>query len=163
MNLGAGVRAYIGLGANLGDARQTLRDAWAEVSRLPACKPVACSAHYRSAPIDAIGPDFFNAVAAVDTTLEAPALLAALQSIELRFGRERPYRNAPRTLDLDLLLHGDQVLSTPDLTLPHPRLHLRAFALTPLAEIAPTLRLPGRGLVTALLPSVADQVIERLP
>jgi 2-amino-4-hydroxy-6-hydroxymethyldihydropteridine diphosphokinase len=103
-----------------------------------------------------------NAVAALDTTLEPRQLLAALQSIEQAHGRERPYRNAPRTLDLDLLLHGATELATPVLSLPHPRLHERAFVLAPLAELAPGLVVPGRGAVRDLLAAVAEQRIAKL-
>lgn len=156
-------RAYVGLGANLGDARAALAQALAALDALPGTRRVATSSIYRSAPIDSSGPDYLNAVAALDTTLDPYALLAALQAIELAHGRERPYRNAPRTLDLDLLLHGEQVLDDPALTLPHPRLHLRAFVLRPLAEIAPALVVPGRGPVAALLPTVADQAVEPCP
>jgi 2-amino-4-hydroxy-6-hydroxymethyldihydropteridine diphosphokinase len=120
------------------------------------------SSLYRTAPVDAGGPDYVNAVASIDTTLEPHALLHALQDIEDRFGRERPYRNAPRTLDLDLLLYGDMQFSDPVLTVPHPRLHLRAFVLQPLAELAPDLELPGLGALSGLLPAVSDQRIERL-
>ena len=156
------VRAYIGLGANLGDARGSVQAAWQVLGELPGSVAVGCSSFYRTAPVDATGPDFINAVAALDTTLTPLALLAGLQAIELRFGRERPYRNAPRTLDLDLLTLGEQVLDTPVLTLPHPRLHLRAFTLVPLAELAPALVLPGLGRVDALLAGVSDQAIVRL-
>ncbi len=154
-------RAYIGLGANLGDARAALRAAAQALAALPGTRLVALSSLYRTAPIDSSGPDYVNAVAALDTGLEPPALLQALQAIELAHGRERPYRNAPRTLDLDLLLHGDAILDTPALTLPHPRIAQRAFVLQPLAELAPGLLLPGRGRLDALLPAVADQRIER--
>lgn len=165
MNLvgGAVVRAYVGLGANLGDAQSTVLAAWQALATVPGCRPAACSRLYRTAPVDATGPDFINAVAVLDTTLTPLALLAELQTLELRFGRERPYRNAPRTLDLDLLAFGTQVMDSPVLTLPHPRLHQRAFALVPLAEVAPGLALPGLGLVQDLLPGVADQAITRLP
>jgi len=164
MSVGAGglQRAYIGLGANLGDARAGVAAAWQALKGLPHCAPVGCSSLYRTAPVDATGPDFINAVCALDTTLAPLELLAALQALELQFGRERPYRNAPRTLDLDLLAYGDQVLANDTLQLPHPRLHLRAFALVPLAELAPELVLPGLGPVVALLGAVADQAIERL-
>ena len=150
------VWAYVALGANLGDARATVSAALAALDRLPATRLLRASSLYRSAPWEASGPDFINAVAAVETGLSALELLRALQALELDAGRERPYRNAPRTLDLDLLLHGDTRLDTPELTLPHPRLRERAFVLLPLAEIAPA-------LVTAdELRAVADQAIERL-
>lgn len=133
-------RAYVGLGANLGaDLLATLTQAAQALAGLPDTRLVALSSAWRSAPVDAGGPDFLNAVAALDTALSPLELLDALQAIELAHGRERPYRNAPRTLDLDLLLHGDVHLATPRLTLPHPRLGERAFVLQPLLEIAPEL------------------------
>ena len=133
-------RAYVGLGANLGaDIAATLTQAALQLAALPGTQVAALSSAWRSAPVDAGGPDFLNAVAALDTTLLPLELLDALQAIELAHGRERPYRNAPRTLDLDLLLYGDLTLDTPRLTLPHPRLGERAFVLRPLLEIAPEL------------------------
>jgi 2-amino-4-hydroxy-6-hydroxymethyldihydropteridine diphosphokinase len=156
-------RAYIGLGANLGDARATLQAAVDAIAALPHTRLAARSGDWRSAPVDAQGPDFINAVAAVDTALAPHELLAALLRIEQDHGRRRPYRNAPRTLDLDLLLHGDRVMHTPQLVLPHPRLHERAFVLRPLAQLAPGLVVPGLGGVSALLDAVADQRIEPLP
>lgn len=155
-------RAYIGLGANLGDARLTLEAACEALSRLPHTRWIARSSWWRSAPVDAEGPDFLNAVAVLDTQLAPLALLHELQGIEQAHGRERPYVNAPRTLDLDLLLCGDEVCDTPVLTLPHPRLHERAFVLRPLAEVAPSLALPGRGDMAGLLEACAGQRIERL-
>jgi 2-amino-4-hydroxy-6-hydroxymethyldihydropteridine diphosphokinase len=132
--------AYIGLGANLGaDLSATLTQAALRLAALPGTEVVALSSVWRSAPVDASGPDFLNAVAALDTALAPVELLDALQAIELAHGRERPFRNAPRTLDLDLLLYGDVTLHTPRLTLPHPRLGERAFVLRPLLEIAPKL------------------------
>jgi 2-amino-4-hydroxy-6-hydroxymethyldihydropteridine diphosphokinase len=150
----AGERVFVGLGANLGDATATLRAAFAALAQMPGTVCVARSSLYRSRPVDANGPDFVNAVAELRTRMQPPVLLDALLQIEERFGRERPYRNAPRTLDLDLLLYGDRRLDTPRLVLPHPRMHERAFVLAPLAEIAP-------GLVATPVP--AGQVIERLP
>lgn len=159
---GEGVSAYIGLGANLGDARAALRAAVAALRALPQTRLVACSSIYRTAPIDSSGPDYFNAVVAVSTQLSPQELLTGLQAIELQHGRERPYRNAPRTLDLDLLLYHQQILQTPTLTLPHPRMHERAFVLLPLAEIAPQARIPGRADLAELLQSVAGQRVDRL-
>lgn len=156
------VRACIGLGANLGDARATLRAAVAALAALPDCSSLQVSHLYRSAPVDAQGPDFLNAVATVETGLSPAALLQALQAIEQAHGRERPYRNAPRTLDLDLLLHGDTVMDTPALALPHPRLHERRFVLAPLLELVPDLQHPRLGPLQAWLPRVADQAVERL-
>lgn len=157
------VRAWIALGANLGDARATLYRATESLARLPQTRLAAASAHYRTAPVDAPGqPDYVNAVVAVDTGLEPLPLLQALQGIEQGHGRERSYRNAPRTLDLDLLLYGDSTLTTDSLILPHPRMHLRAFVLAPLAELDPDLQVPGRGRTAALLAAVHTQQIERL-
>lgn len=154
--MSSAVLAHVALGANLGDARATVSDAIAALDSLPQTRLLRASGLYRSAPWEASGPDFINAVAAVETGLDAHELLRALQALELQAGRERPYRNAPRTLDLDLLLYGDAVIDTPDLSVPHPRLRERAFVLLPLAEIAPA-------LVTASeLQAVADQAIERL-
>ncbi len=133
-------RAYVGLGTNLGaDLSATLARAAQALADLPQTRLAALSGAWRSAPVDAGGPDFLNAVAALETALAPLDLLDALQAIEQAHGRERPYRNAPRTLDLDLLLYGDLVLDTPRLTLPHPRLGERAFVLRPLLEIAPDL------------------------
>ncbi len=130
-------QAYIGLGANLGDAQATLRWAAQQLSQLAETNLLACSSLYRTAPVDAVGPDFINAVAAVETELNAPALLQQLQQLEQRAGRERPYHHAPRTLDLDLLLYGDACINSAQLQVPHPRMGERAFVLVPLAEIAP--------------------------
>ncbi|HEY4069140.1 MAG TPA: 2-amino-4-hydroxy-6-hydroxymethyldihydropteridine diphosphokinase [Burkholderiaceae bacterium] len=156
------VRAFIGLGANLGEARTALDTAVRALAALPETTLHECSSVWHSAPIDASGPDYLNAVVLVETALSPLALLAALQRIELEHGRERPYRNAPRTLDLDLELYGDELIATPALTVPHPRLHERAFVLRPLAELAPGLQIPGRGGLDALLDAVAGQRIERL-
>ena len=157
-----GVTAYIGLGANLGDARAALSNALCRLAELPQTRLVVSSSVYRSAPIDSSGPDYLNAVAELATQLLAHDLLAHLQTIELAHGRERPYRNAPRTLDLDLLLYGSDLIATPELTVPHPRLHERAFVLQPLAEIAPGLLLAGRGRIEDCLHLVVDQRIDRL-
>ena len=131
------VTAYVALGANLGDAQGTLRQALLELSGLLHTRLLRASSLYRSAPVQAQGPDFINAVAQLETQLCAPDLLAALQQLELQHGRQRPYQDAPRTLDLDLLLYGDSRMDSPALTLPHPRMLERAFVLLPLAEIAP--------------------------
>jgi len=156
-------QVFVGLGANLGDAAGSLRQALAALRALPGVTIAAVSSLYRSAPVDAHGPDFVNAVVQVRTSLAPEALLSALQTIEQQQGRERPYRNAPRTLDLDLLLFGALQLDTPELVLPHPRMHLRAFVLQPLAELAPACRIPGRGSVAEWLARCSDQSIERLP
>ena len=150
------VLAYVGLGANLDDAAASVRQAMKGLATVSETQLVVHSHLYRSAPVDAQGPDFINAVAAVSTRLTAPDLLLALQQLEQRAGRERPYRNAPRTLDLDLLLYGDACIDSPSLTVPHPRMMERAFVLIPLAEIAPDL------VPAAALAAVAGQRIERL-
>jgi 2-amino-4-hydroxy-6-hydroxymethyldihydropteridine diphosphokinase len=133
----APVLAYIGLGANLGEPVAALNAALASLEELPQCVLLRHSALYRSAPVDSSGPDYVNAVAELSTTLTAPALLRVLQKIERDAGRERPYRNAPRTLDLDLLLYGSAILHSALLTVPHPRMYERAFVLLPLAELVP--------------------------
>lgn len=157
-------RAYIALGANLGDAPTAIRNAFDVLADLDDVVLCATSSLYCTAPVGLTDqPDFINAVAAVDTTLDPQSLLATLLGIETACGRIRHEKNGPRTLDLDLLLYDDQKLELPELTLPHPRLHLRAFVLQPLAEIAPELAIPGRGTVAAWLPAVALQKIERLP
>jgi 2-amino-4-hydroxy-6-hydroxymethyldihydropteridine diphosphokinase len=157
------VRAYVAIGSNLGDPASAVSGAFDSLAALPGCRLVARSSLYRTAPIG-VGrqPDFINAVAAADTTLEPLALLAALLDLEARHGRIRVAPLAARTLDLDLLLHGTTVMDGADLQLPHPRMHQRAFVLAPLAEIAPDLVIPGRGPISALLPAVAGQRIERL-
>ncbi|MEZ7828501.1 MAG: 2-amino-4-hydroxy-6-hydroxymethyldihydropteridine diphosphokinase [Brachymonas denitrificans] len=153
----APVRAYIALGANLGDAPATVHEAMNSLDGVPETHVLARSSLYRTAPIDSSGPDYVNAVVAVDTHLSAVELLRAMQQIELQAGRERPYRNAPRTLDLDLLMYGDLQQDDAQLILPHPRMMQRAFVLVPLHEIAP-------GLVSdAQLAAVAEQGIERIP
>ncbi len=135
----AEVTAYIGLGANLGDAAHAVRCALQSLRQTAGIRQVRASSLYRSAPVDSSGPDYINAVAEVTTTLTAPGLLCALQRIEQAAGRERPYLNAPRTLDLDVLLYGDARITSPHLTVPHPRMGQRAFVLVPLKEIAPGL------------------------
>lgn len=155
--------AYIALGANLGAVRAALDAGFEAIARLPRTALRAASSLYLSAPVDAGGADYLNAVVAVQTRLAPLALLDALQAIERRLGRQRPYPNAPRTLDLDLLLYADLVVAGPRLTLPHPRLHRRAFVLLPLAEIDPGLSVPGLGSVGALLAGVVEQRIVRLP
>ena len=153
----APVTAFVGLGANLGDAVAALRQALAGLAALPGTRLVRSSRLWRSAPVDAGGPDYVNAVAQLETTLDAPLLLRALQSLEQAAGRERPYRNAPRTLDLDLLLYGSACIASAALTVPHPRLRERAFVLLPLAELAPDL------VAARDLAAVAGQRIAPLP
>lgn len=151
---------FVGLGANLGDARLTVVQAMDELSQLPRTQRVACSSLYRSAPVEAGGPDFINAVAELRTDLSPGQLLQALQAIEQAHGRERPFRHAPRTLDLDLLLFGQRLLDSPELTVPHPRLHLRAFVLLPLLELAPGLHHPALGPLQVFLSAAADQAVQ---
>jgi 2-amino-4-hydroxy-6-hydroxymethyldihydropteridine diphosphokinase len=154
--------AYLGLGANLGDARQTLKDAVVCLAQQHANTVLAKSSLYRTAPIDAGGDDYFNCVVKLDTTLSVRHLLALCHKIELHFGRERPFRNAPRTLDLDILLFGDQSIDEPDLIVPHPRLTERAFVLVPLVEIDPALVIPQHGRADSFLAAVAGQRIEKM-
>lgn len=150
------VSAYIGLGANLGDARAAVQDAIRGIAALRDVEVTAQSSLYGSAPVDAGGPDYVNAVIAVRTRLNAMALLHQLQMLEQNAGRTRTYVNAPRTLDLDLLLYGDGCIASTVLTSPHPRMHLRAFVLRPLAQIAP------ERVGAAALQSVADQRVWEL-
>ena len=155
--------AYVALGANLGDPRATVLAAFAALANLPESRVARCSSLYRTAPVGILDqPEFVNAVAVLETSLTADVLLDALLDIEARFWRIRRERNGPRTLDLDLLLYDDIELDLPHLTLPHPRLHLRAFVLLPLAEVAPDLAIPRRGSLAAWLPAVANQGIVRL-
>jgi 2-amino-4-hydroxy-6-hydroxymethyldihydropteridine diphosphokinase len=156
-------RAYIGLGANLGDPSKQLLAAVAAFAGVPGTSLARRSSFYRSAPVGhADQPDFVNAVAEIETELPPRALLDALLQIEQTLGRSRSFANAPRTLDLDLLLYGDTVLDEPGLHVPHPRMHTRAFVLAPLAEIAPGIEIPGHGAIAPLLAACAGQVIEKL-
>lgn len=152
----APVVAYVALGANLGDARAAVERAFDAIAALPCVVLTARSSLYRTAPVDSSGPDYVNAAAEVRTTLTAPELLERLQAVEQAAGRERPYRNAPRTLDLDLLLYGSARIDSPGLTVPHPRMNERAFVLVPLAEIAPA-RVDAQCLA-----AITSQVIERM-
>lgn len=158
------VVATIGLGANLDDPAAQVEYALTELDRLPGTRLLARSGLYASAPVGHLDqPDFINAVAQVETTLPPRALLEALLDIEHRHGRERSFRNAPRTLDLDLLLHGDAHFHEDGLTLPHPRMTERAFVLLPLLAIAPDTRIPGRGRAADWLAACADQRVTLLP
>jgi len=151
------VTAFVGIGANLGDAQVAVRGAIEKLGSIPRTRMVKASSLYRTAPQDAQGPDFVNAVAQVETRLNAHELLMQLQALENEAGRERPYRNAPRTLDMDLLLYGSAQVNSARLTVPHPRMDERAFVLVPLAEIAPSRVGPHR------LAAVASQRIAALP
>ena len=155
--------AYVALGANLADPVAQVGAALAALTRLPESRLLSASSLYRTAPVGIHGqPDFINAVAALETRLTPQAMLAALFDVEAQFGRRRDFHHAPRTLDLDLLLYDDQIIDSLHIQLPHPRLHLRAFVLAPLIEIAPDCRIPGRGQASAWLPAVSMQQIERL-
>ena len=155
--------AYVALGANIGEPRRQLQDAIEELKGLPDTLLVLVSGFYRSDPVGyAEQPEFLNAVAQLDTELPPEALLERLQEIENRHGRERSFPGAPRSLDLDLLLHGTQSIASPRLTLPHPRMHERAFVLEPLTEIAPDIAIPGRGAARELLSACRGQTVERI-
>nr|WP_315228705.1 2-amino-4-hydroxy-6-hydroxymethyldihydropteridine diphosphokinase [uncultured Limnohabitans sp.] len=150
------VLACVALGANLGDARAVVQQALGDLTQLGGTRVVRASSLYRTAPHEASGPDFINAVALLETQLSPLDLLHVLQQIEQAHGRQRPYKNAPRTLDLDLIFHGDAQLATTELTLPHPRWTERAFVLVPLAQVCPE-------RVTAdLLAAVSHQTIEKI-
>lgn len=150
------VVACVAFGANLGDAVISVTQALSDVAALPQTQLLKASSLYRSAPYEAQGPDFINAVALIQTQLSPLDLLHALQALELQSGRERPFKNAPRTLDLDLIFYSDLALAIPELTLPHPRWHERAFVLLPLAEIWP------ERVTNAQLSAVQHQAIHRI-
>lgn len=151
------VSAFVALGANLGDSVAAVQSAFSAIQALDGVSSVRCSSLYMTEPIDSSGPDYVNAVVSLQTVLTAPALLLALQGIENKAGRERPYRNAPRLLDLDLLIYGESRISSPLLQVPHPRMYERAFVLIPLAEIAP------EQVSNAQIQRVSQQAITRLP
>jgi 2-amino-4-hydroxy-6-hydroxymethyldihydropteridine diphosphokinase len=150
------VICYIALGANLGDAHERVLAAMQSIATLPRTQLLRRSSLYKTAPLESLGPDYINAAVAVLTHLTAPALLEQLQNLEQQALRERPYPNAPRTLDLDLLIYGSAHISSPLLTVPHPRMMQRAFVLQPLAEIAPKL------VSVQALQAVENQICERL-
>ena len=150
------VTSFIAIGANLGDAQATVLQAMQAIGALPGTKLLHRSSLYRTAPVDSRGPDYINAVLEISTELGAPELLAQLQALENSAGRVRPYRNAPRTLDLDILLYGNELINTPTLVLPHPRMMARGFVLVPLAEIAPA------RVTAAQLQAVSAQTISRM-
>jgi len=157
-------RAFVGVGANLGDPAAQVRAAIAALAALPGTRLVAASSLYRTAPVGyADQPDFVNAAVLLETALAPRALLEALQAIEARSGRARSFKDAPRVLDLDLLLYGGEVIDEPDLAVPHPRLHDRAFALAPVVEIDPAAVIPGRGPARDWLARCTDQRVTRLP
>lgn len=155
--------AYVGLGANLGDPAAQLDAALAALAKLERTRVVRVSSYYRSAPVGSPAqPDFVNAVAELDTALPPRELMRELLDIESRFGRTREFPNAPRTLDLDLLLHGASIIDEPGLEVPHPRMHERAFVLAPLLEIAPRAVIPGKGGAGEWLARCAGQRIQRI-
>jgi 2-amino-4-hydroxy-6-hydroxymethyldihydropteridine diphosphokinase len=155
--------AFVGIGSNLEDPRAQVLAAFEALAALPQTQLTARSPLYRSAPVGGPPqPDYVNAVARIETGLEAHDLLEALRGIEARHGRSRSERNAPRTLDLDLLLYDLEVLTTAELKIPHPRMHERRFVLAPLHDIAPEIRIPRRGAVADLLARCPAQRLERL-
>jgi 2-amino-4-hydroxy-6-hydroxymethyldihydropteridine diphosphokinase len=154
---------HVALGGNLDDPARHVAEALDALARLPRTRLAESSSLYRTAPVGKLDqPDFVNAVARLETELSADALLQHLFALEARHGRVRGEPNAARTLDLDLLLYGEQVIDTPTLKVPHPRMHERAFVLLPLSEISPAAIIPGRGKVSDLLAGVADQDVSRL-
>ncbi|WP_354686855.1 2-amino-4-hydroxy-6-hydroxymethyldihydropteridine diphosphokinase [Cupriavidus necator] len=154
--------AFIGIGANLGDPRQAIKDAIVCLAQQVGITVLARSSLYRTAPVDAGGDDYYNAVVKVQTSFTAAQLLRICHHIEDQFGRERPFRNAPRTLDLDLLLFGDEQHDDEHLTVPHPRMTERAFTLVPLLELDAGLSIPGRGRAADFLAGVGGQRIEKV-
>ncbi|MNR78067.1 2-amino-4-hydroxy-6-hydroxymethyldihydropteridine pyrophosphokinase [compost metagenome] len=156
------VTAYIGIGSNLGDAEENVRYALHALDQLAATQVLAQSSLFRTAPIESSGDDYINAVASIRTSLAPEELLQALLQLEQTRGRERPYFNAPRTLDLDLLLYGDAIIASDTLTVPHPRMTSRAFVLIPLLQIDPFIQIPGLGAAHQFAPAVADQAIRKL-
>ena len=159
-----GVAAFVGLGSNLGQPERQVRQALLELDGLADSRLTGHSPLYGSSPVGPPGqPDYVNAVARLETSLDAHALLDALQAVELSHGRVRGERWGARTLDLDLLLYGDRQIDTPDLKVPHPQLHLRAFVLVPLHDLAPDLELPGLGPLVDQLPRRPGRDLWRLP
>jgi 2-amino-4-hydroxy-6-hydroxymethyldihydropteridine diphosphokinase len=155
--------AYVGLGSNLQDPRRQVERAFEELDALPHTRLVKRSSLYRSAPIGhAEQPEFVNAVAQLETALPAERLLMELQEIEKRHGRERSFPNAPRTIDLDILIYGNLRTASDRLVLPHPRMHERKFVLEPLYEVAPHASIPGIGVVKDCLEKTKEQNAERI-
>jgi len=155
--------AFIGLGSNLEQPRSQLQRAFADLDQLPGTRLIAQSSLYRSAPVGYLDqPDFMNAVAKIETALTPQALLQALLQIEHLHGRERTFRNAPRTLDMDVLLYDNVQLHEQGLTIPHPQMHLRAFVLQPLLEIEPDCDIPAVGSAQQALQDCQGQVLERI-
>lgn len=161
-------QAFIALGSNLADPVLQVQSAFAALERVPKTRVIKKSSLYKTAPVDCpqisaeTVPDFINAVAEIETALSAEALLDALHAIENSAGRVRPYVNAPRVLDCDLLLYENVVQNTAKLTLPHPRMHQRGFVLLPLFEIAPQLSIPNHGKIAQLITPDLTQGIQKL-
>ena len=163
MQASVAARAFIGIGANLADPEANVRRAIGALAAAAETRVVATSSLYRTAPVGRLDqPDFVNAVIELETGLEPEALLDQLLSIENEFGRERSTRNAPRTLDLDLLIYGDRFCETERLTLPHPRMSERAFVLVPLVEIAADIRIGALGTADELLAAISTDGVERI-
>ncbi|MBU3542754.1 MAG: 2-amino-4-hydroxy-6-hydroxymethyldihydropteridine diphosphokinase [Burkholderiaceae bacterium] len=154
--------AYIGLGGNIGDTKQLIKDAIMCFAQRRELKVLTRSCMYQSAPIGCDGQDFINAVISLETELTPHQLLTVCQQVENDFGRERPFLNAPRTLDLDLLAYDQVILDDEQLQVPHPRMVERAFVLLPLLEIEPNLSLPRFGKLADYLPHLQNQRIEKI-
>ena len=154
--------AFIGLGGNIGDTKQLIKDAIVCLAQYPELRILTRSCMYQSAPVDADGDDFINAVISLETQISPEELLRICQQVEQSFGRERPYVNAPRTLDLDVLAYDQVAINNDALTIPHPRMIERSFVLYPLLEIAPDIDLPGFGKLTKYIPNVKHQRIEKV-
>lgn len=156
------VTAYIGLGSNVGDVVSNVRRAISRLRRMPETSTGLQSSLYLTAPIDSIGNDFVNAVVQIHTHLKAEELLKELMDIEQEFGRTRPFENAPRAMDLDILLYGRQQIETDNLVVPHPKLTERAFTLMPLLELDPLVEIPGQGLANKFVAAVSGQRISKI-
>lgn len=156
------VSAYVGIGSNLGDPRINVERAIQQLGGLPKSRLADRSSLFLTAPVEADGDDYVNAVVRIETDLSSQELLDALLSLERSFGRDRPYVNAPRTLDLDLLLYGSQTITMPSLQVPHPRMTQRAFVLIPLLEIDPFIEIPGKGPAHMFISQLADQTIRKI-
>ncbi len=146
----------------MGEARKTVEYAIERLAHIPQTRLLQSSSLFLTAPIDSSGDDYINAVAELTTELDAQSLLEHLQALELACGRERPYRNAPRTLDLDILLYGSAVINSEHLCVPHPRMCERAFVMIPLLQLCPAITIPGKGAAHQYIPAVAGQGIQQI-
>lgn len=158
----AKVNAFIGIGSNLGDSVDLVKQAITRLGQLPNSRLTGQSSLFRTAPVDADGDDYINAVVRIETELSATELLKALLGVEQSFGRERLYLNAPRTLDLDILLYGDEKIASASLHIPHPRMQQRAFVIIPLLQIDPLVTIPGKGPAHSFMPAVSSQAIKKI-